>query len=125
MDQTFVFITIGLALAMFVWGRFRHDLVSLGALLLLVILGVVPSDEAFSGFANPAAWGIVRDISERTQTEERMRTLMQMVDFEEEAPGQHFRRIRLENYRSHEVTEIPLHSAITECRGISVTSCDR
>jgi di/tricarboxylate transporter len=54
MDQTFVFITIGLALAMFVWGRFRHDLVSLGALLLLVILGVVPPEEAFSGFANPA-----------------------------------------------------------------------
>lgn len=54
MDQTLVFITLGLALAMFVWGRFRHDLVSLGALLLLVILGVVPPDEAFSGFANPA-----------------------------------------------------------------------
>ena len=54
MDQTFVFITIGLALAMFVWGRFRHDLVSLGSLLLLVILGVVPPEEAFSGFANPA-----------------------------------------------------------------------
>jgi di/tricarboxylate transporter len=54
MDQTFVFITIGLALAMFVWGRFRHDLISLGALLLLVLLGVVPPDEAFSGFANPA-----------------------------------------------------------------------
>lgn len=54
MDQTFVFITIGLALAMFVWGKFRHDLVSLGALLLLVLLGVVPAEEAFSGFANPA-----------------------------------------------------------------------
>jgi di/tricarboxylate transporter len=54
MDQTLVFITIGLALVMFVWGRFRHDLVSLGALLLLVLLGVVPPDEAFSGFANPA-----------------------------------------------------------------------
>ncbi|MDX9958389.1 MAG: SLC13 family permease [Spirochaetia bacterium] len=54
MDQTFVFITLGLALIMFVWGRFRHDLVSLGALLLLVILGVVPADKAFSGFANPA-----------------------------------------------------------------------
>jgi hypothetical protein len=37
--------------------------------------------------------------------------------FEEEAPGQHFRRIRLENYRSHEVTEIPLHSAITVIHG--------
>jgi di/tricarboxylate transporter len=53
-DQTLVFITIGLALVMFVWGRFRHDLVSLGALLLLVILGIVPPDKAFSGFANPA-----------------------------------------------------------------------
>ncbi|OHD77581.1 MAG: potassium transporter TrkA [Spirochaetes bacterium RIFOXYC1_FULL_54_7] len=54
MDQILVFITIGLALVMFVWGRFRHDLVSLGALLLLVILGIVPPDKAFSGFGNPA-----------------------------------------------------------------------
>jgi di/tricarboxylate transporter len=54
MNQTIVFITLTLALGMFAWGRFRHDLVALGALLLLVISGVVPADTAFSGFSNPA-----------------------------------------------------------------------
>ena len=41
MSQSLVFITLGLALVMFVWGKFRHDLVSLGALLLLVITGEI------------------------------------------------------------------------------------
>jgi len=41
-------------LAMLVWGRFRHDLVAAGGLLLAVVLGLVPQDDAFSGFSNPA-----------------------------------------------------------------------
>jgi di/tricarboxylate transporter len=43
-----VLVTIGL----FVWGRFRYDLVSLGALLASVALGVTPAKKAFDGFAN-------------------------------------------------------------------------
>jgi len=43
-----VIVTIGL----FVWGRFRYDLVSLGALLVSVLLGVTPAKKAFDGFAN-------------------------------------------------------------------------
>jgi di/tricarboxylate transporter len=43
-----VIVTIGL----FVWGRFRYDLVSLGALLASVALGVTPAKKAFDGFAS-------------------------------------------------------------------------
>src|SRR5690606_3436666 len=53
-DQIVVFVTIALALVFFVWGRWRYDLVSTVALLVLVVAGVVPVDEAFTGFAHPA-----------------------------------------------------------------------
>ncbi|WP_244466861.1 SLC13 family permease [Devosia geojensis] len=36
------------------WGRWRYDLVSFAALVAAVVLGVVPADRAFSGFANDA-----------------------------------------------------------------------
>ena len=50
-------ITIGIlvaAMAMFLWGRWRHDMVALAALLACVFAGVVPGAEAFSGFGHPA-----------------------------------------------------------------------
>ncbi|SDJ93823.1 SLC13 family permease [Billgrantia gudaonensis] len=53
-DSTLVFIVLGLTLAAFVWGRFRYDLVALSALLGSVLLGLVPSEEAFLGFGHPA-----------------------------------------------------------------------
>ena len=40
--------------AMFLWGQWRHDMVALGALLACVMLGLVPSARAFSGFGHPA-----------------------------------------------------------------------
>jgi di/tricarboxylate transporter len=43
-------VTIGL----FVWGRWRHDVVALAALMASVFLGLVPSAAAFSGFGHPA-----------------------------------------------------------------------
>lgn len=49
-----VFGVLGLTLMAFVWGRFRYDLVALSALLGSVMLGVVPADQAFSGFGHPA-----------------------------------------------------------------------
>lgn len=54
MDHIVVFITLGVALILFIWGRWRHDVVALLALLFLVIWGIVPSDKAFAGFAHPA-----------------------------------------------------------------------
>jgi len=43
-----VLVTIG----MFVWGRFRYDVISLVALLASVLLGLTPARKAFDGFAN-------------------------------------------------------------------------
>lgn len=39
---------------MFLWGRWRHDMVAAGALLACVLAGLVPSREAFLGFGHPA-----------------------------------------------------------------------
>lgn len=41
-------------LCLFLYGRWRHDIVAAAALVASVILGLVPSDEAFAGFAHPA-----------------------------------------------------------------------
>ncbi len=54
MEAYVVFITLGLVLFLFAWGRFRHDVVALIALFVLVIAGVIPAEKAFSGFAHPA-----------------------------------------------------------------------
>lgn len=39
---------------LFIWERWRYDLVALSALLLSTVLGFVPSEEAFLGFGHPA-----------------------------------------------------------------------
>ncbi|MDH3217863.1 MAG: SLC13 family permease, partial [Candidatus Krumholzibacteria bacterium] len=39
---------------LFIWGRWRYDLVAALALLMGVIAGVVPVDKAFTGFSHPA-----------------------------------------------------------------------
>ena len=36
------------------WGRLRYDLVAFMALTAALILGVVPTEQAFSGFGHPA-----------------------------------------------------------------------
>lgn len=36
----------------FIWGKFRYDVVALCALLLAIAVGVVPFDQAFSGFSD-------------------------------------------------------------------------
>jgi len=41
-------------LIFFIWERWRYDLVALSALLLVTLLGFVPSEEAFLGFGHPA-----------------------------------------------------------------------
>lgn len=47
-------IALVAALALFVWGRWRYDLVALSILLILVIAGVIEGSGAFVGFAHPA-----------------------------------------------------------------------
>jgi di/tricarboxylate transporter len=52
--QGMILAIIGATVLMFVWGRWRHDMVALGALLACVLVGIVPSAEAFAGFGHPA-----------------------------------------------------------------------
>ena len=53
-DQLAVLVVLGLTVALFLWGRWRHDMVALTALLLSVVVGLVPGPEAFAGFGHPA-----------------------------------------------------------------------
>lgn len=53
-DQFVAFAVIFASLVLFAWGRFRYDVVAMLALVVAVIAGIVPSSDAFSGFANPA-----------------------------------------------------------------------
>jgi di/tricarboxylate transporter len=43
-----------LALVLFVWGRWKPEVVALALLLALTVAGVVPAEAAFDGFAHPA-----------------------------------------------------------------------
>jgi di/tricarboxylate transporter len=53
-DQIVLFSLFAIIFAFLLWGRFRYDLIAFGALLIALILGVVPRDQAFSGFGHPA-----------------------------------------------------------------------
>lgn len=54
MDQWVVFATLLMVLVLFAWGRIRHDFVALVSLFFLVITGIIPPSQAFSGFGHPA-----------------------------------------------------------------------
>ncbi|MCB1342420.1 MAG: SLC13 family permease [Pseudooceanicola sp.] len=53
-DQIILFSLFAAVFALLLWGRFRYDLVAFSALMAGVVLGVVPVDDAFSGFGHPA-----------------------------------------------------------------------
>jgi len=59
LDQAIVFALIGGALVLFISNLWRFDLVALGVLLAGVLSGVVPQDQAFAGFSNPAVITVV------------------------------------------------------------------
>jgi di/tricarboxylate transporter len=48
------FSILGTALVLFIWGRWRYDVVAFVALILGVIAGVVPFGDAYSGLGHPA-----------------------------------------------------------------------
>ena len=53
-EQVAVFsILIGI-FVLFAWGRIRYDVVAFLGLILCVLIGLVPSQDAFSGFSHPA-----------------------------------------------------------------------
>ena len=53
-DQHLLSITILSLLGLFIWGKFRYDALAASALVVLIILGVIPTNQAFNGFAHPA-----------------------------------------------------------------------
>lgn len=53
-DQIFAFTILALVVGLFLWGRWRHDLVAVTALVACVATGLVEPAEAFSGFGHPA-----------------------------------------------------------------------
>nr|WP_298138468.1 SLC13 family permease [uncultured Pseudomonas sp.] len=53
-DQGLIFAILAATIALFIWGRWRHDVVALGALLACVLAGLVPDERAFAGFGHPA-----------------------------------------------------------------------
>lgn len=53
-DQIILFSLFGAVFGLLLWGKFRYDIVAFSALMLGVVLGVVPTTEAFSGFGHPA-----------------------------------------------------------------------
>jgi di/tricarboxylate transporter len=53
-DQTLIFILLISLFVFLIWGRWRYDLVAFVALIAALILGVVPKEDAFSGFGHPA-----------------------------------------------------------------------
>ncbi|MDP5063872.1 MAG: SLC13 family permease [Haliea sp.] len=53
-DQGLIILILLAAVGMFLWGRWRHDMVALGALLACVLAGLVTPEAAFNGFGHPA-----------------------------------------------------------------------
>jgi di/tricarboxylate transporter len=53
-DQYILSIAIIALLGLFIWSKYRYDALAAGALVILIILGVIPANQAFDGFAHPA-----------------------------------------------------------------------
>ncbi|MEC8740537.1 MAG: SLC13 family permease, partial [Pseudomonadota bacterium] len=58
-DQAILLTILTALLVLLVWGRWRYDIVALGALFTASIFGLVPQSELFSGFGNPATITVV------------------------------------------------------------------
>jgi len=53
-QQIFVFAVLAMTLGLFIWGRWRYDIVALLALVAVLLARIVPPADAFSGFGHPA-----------------------------------------------------------------------
>ena len=53
-DQLILFALLLFVFVFLVWGRWRYDLVAFVTLLAALLTGVVPANQAFSGFGHPA-----------------------------------------------------------------------
>lgn len=53
-DQVLILSILAITVGMFLWGRWRHDMVAMGALLACVLGGLLTPDAALAGFGHPA-----------------------------------------------------------------------
>lgn len=53
-NQTMIFIILLATMVMFLWGRWRHDMIAVGSLLACVLTGLIAAQDAFAGFGHPA-----------------------------------------------------------------------
>ena len=53
-DQIVLFLLIVGVFALLLWGRVRYDIVAFAALIITIITGVIPVEQAFAGFGHPA-----------------------------------------------------------------------
>ncbi|MBE0596271.1 MAG: SLC13 family permease [Desulfuromonadales bacterium] len=53
-DQRIIFAILAVTIVLFMWGRWRHDMVALASLLACVFAGLVPVESAFVGLGHPA-----------------------------------------------------------------------
>ena len=53
-DQATLFGLLFFVFVFLIWGRWRYDLVAFVALLVALLTGIVPKEQAFSGFGHPA-----------------------------------------------------------------------
>ena len=53
-DQNMIMGIFAVLFVLLVWGRIRYDLVAFGALVLAAALGLVPTEDVFSGFGHSA-----------------------------------------------------------------------
>ena len=53
-DQIVLFVLLLFVFVFLIWGRWRYDLVAFFALLVAVLAGVIPTEQAFSGFGHSA-----------------------------------------------------------------------
>ncbi len=52
--QITITIILLITLVLFAWGKYRHDIVAMFCLVMGVVAGVVPADDAFTGFGHAA-----------------------------------------------------------------------
>jgi di/tricarboxylate transporter len=80
-DAMLILLILAVTIVVFLWGRWRHDVVALAALLACVLTGLVPREGAFGGFGHPAVITVacVLILSRGLQTTGAIDTLAQYV----------------------------------------------
>ncbi|MBL4573523.1 MAG: SLC13 family permease [Gammaproteobacteria bacterium] len=58
-DQSVLLLILFSLLVLLVWGRWRYDIVALGALFSAGIFGLIPQADMFAGFGNPATVTVI------------------------------------------------------------------